>query len=163
MNALTRLYADSIRKLDDSQWVALLIARVAIGFFFVMSGYNKLFVHGIGDGFTEYGIPFPVFNGWLNAIVQLVGGSALIVGFGTRIWSVVVGFAMVVASVTATIPTVLTQDLPGAESHLLFWGWFYYHAEPIYLTVFLLLLFVGPGKASVDHLIARRARSKRTT
>jgi putative oxidoreductase len=139
--------------------VALLLARLAIGFFFVMSGYNKLFVQGIGhlrDEFIVYGIPLPWLSAWLDALVQFIGGFALMVGLGTRLWSLLVGFAMLVASVVVTIPDVIKTDIPAAQSSLLFWGWLYYRPEPIYITVFLLLIFLGPGKASLDWVIARK-------
>lgn len=147
------------RSLTESQWLALLIARISIGFFFIMSGYNKIFVNGVdslADGFRESGIPFPLVNAWLNTLAQFLGGFALVLGLGTRIWSGVIGFAMIVASITVIIPEVIQDDIANAKSSLLFWGWFYYRPEPIYLTVFLLLGFVGPGKASLDHLIAKR-------
>ena len=78
------------------------------------------------------------------------------VGLGTRLWSLLVGFAMLVASLMVTIPDVLQTDIPAAPHHLLFWGWFYYRPEPIYITVLLLLIFLGPGKASLDQVIARK-------
>ena len=80
----------------------------------------------------------------------------MLVGLGTRLWSLLVGCAMLVASVAVTIPDVLHKDIPAAQHGLLFWGWFYYRPEPIYLTVFLLLIFLGPGKASLDQVIARK-------
>ncbi len=92
-----------------------------------------------------------MISAWMDALVQLIGGIALIFGLGTRLWSVIIGFAMIVASVTVTIPEVIHKDIAGAESSLLFWGWFYYRLEPIYITVFLLLIFAGPGKVSLDY------------
>ncbi len=162
MNFFFQLANRAINGLDRLQWVALFISRVAIGFFFVMSGYNKFFVQGIHflrDEFIEYGIPFPLLNAWLDAGVQLIGGLALIVGLGTRFWSTAIGFAMVVASVTVTIPDVIKTDIAKAASNLLFWGWYYYRPEPVYITVFLLLICFGSGKLSLDHLIAQRLRS----
>ena len=159
MNFLIQVVSRTIRQLNELQWIALFLSRVAIGFFFVMSGYNKFFVQGIGhlrDEFIEYGIPFPLMNAWLDAGVQLIGGIALIIGLGTRFWSTAVGFAMIVASVTVTIPDVIKNDIAKADSSLLFWGWYYYRPEPVYLTVFLLLIFFGPGKMSLDHLLARK-------
>ena len=159
MKGVAELFFQASRSLTASQWIALLIARISIGFFFVMSGYNKIFVNGVDslvDGFSESGIPFPLASAWLNTLAQFIGGFSLVFGLGTRIWSGIIGFAMIVASTTVIIPEVLQNDIANAESNLLFWGWFYYRPEPIYLTVLLLLGFVGPGKASLDHLIAKR-------
>ena len=159
MNFIIQAVSRTIRQLNELQWIALLVSRVAIGFFFVMSGYNKFFVQGIlhlKNEFIEYGIPFPLLNAWLDASVQLLGGIALIIGLGTRFWSVAIGFAMIVASVTVTIPDVIKNDIAKADSSLLFWGWYYYRPEPVYLTVFLLLIFFGPGRASLDHWIGRK-------
>jgi len=157
MNSILQLISRTFRRLNELQWVALLLSRVAIGFFFFMSGYNKFFVQGIGhlrNELIEYGIPFPLLNAWLDAGVQLLGGLAIIVGLGTRFWSVAIGFAMILASVTVTIPDVINKDIARAENSLLFWGWFYYRPEPVYLTVFLLLIFLGPGKVILDHWMA---------
>ena len=159
MNFFVQLASRAIRQLNDLQSIALLVSRVAIGFFFLMSGYNKFFIQGIHylrDEFIGYGIPFPLVNAWMDASVQLIGGLALIIGLGTRFWSVAIGFAMIVASVTVTIPDVLKNDIAKAESSLLFWGWYYYRPEPVYLTVFLLLICFGAGKMSLDHVIAQK-------
>ncbi len=159
MDSIVKLASRTIQKLNELQWIALLVSRVAIGFFFVMSGYNKFFVQGIlhlRNEFIEYGSPFPLINAWLDASVQLIGGIALIVGLGTRFWSVAIGFAMIVASVTVTIPDVIKNDIAKADSSLLFWGWYYYKPEPVYLTVFLLLIFFGPGRVSLDQWIERK-------
>jgi putative oxidoreductase len=119
MQTLVSWVARTCRALHDLQWVALLLARLAVGFFFVMSGYNKLFVQGIGylrDEFIVYGIPLPLLSAWLDALVQFIGGFALMLGLGTRLWFVRIGFAMLVASVAVTIPDVLKTDIPAAEN-----------------------------------------------
>ena len=159
MQTIVQRLVGACHQVTAHQWVALLLARLAIGFFFVMSGYNKLFVQGIGhlrEEFIGYGIPLPWLSSWIDALVQFIGGIAIMVGLGTRLWSLLVGCAMLVASVVVTIPDVLHKDIPAAQHSLLFWGWFYYRPEPIYLTVFLLLIFIGPGKASLDQVIARK-------
>jgi putative oxidoreductase len=159
MQTIVQRLGGACHQVTAHQWVALLLARLAIGFFFVMSGYHKLFVQGIGhlrEEFLGYGIPLPLLNAWLDALVQFMGGFAIMVGLGTRLWSILVGCAMLVASVAVTIPDVLQKDIPAAQHGLLFWGWFYYRPEPIYITVFLLLIFIGPGKASLDQVIARK-------
>ena len=157
MHTIVQRMVGACHQVTSHQWVALLLARLAIGFFFVMSGYNKLCVQGIGalrEEFVGYGIPLPWLSASIDALVQFIGGFAIMVGLGTRLWSILVGVAMLVASVVVTIPDVLQKDIPAAKHGLLFWGWFYYRPEPIYLTVFLLLIFLGPGKASLDQVIA---------
>ena len=159
MQTMVQRMVGACQQVTAHQWVALLLARLAIGFFFVMSGYNKLFVQGLGslrDEFIVYGIPLPLLSAGIDALVQFIGGFAIMVGLGTRLWSLLVGCAMLVASVAVTLPDVLHKDIPAAQHSLLFWGWFYYRPEPIYLTVFLLLIFIGPGKASLDQVIARK-------
>ena len=49
MHTIVQRMVGACRHVTAHQWVALLLARLAIGFFFVMSGYNKLFVQGIGS------------------------------------------------------------------------------------------------------------------
>ncbi|HEY5868712.1 MAG TPA: DoxX family protein [Candidatus Tectomicrobia bacterium] len=159
MHTIVQRLVGACHQVTAYQWVALLLARLAIGFFFVMSGYNKLFVQDMGhlrDAFIVYGIPWPLLSAWIDALVQFIGGFALMVGLGTRLWSLLIGCAMLVASLVVTIPDVLRTDIPTAAHGLLFWGWFYYRPEPIYITVFLLLIFLGPGKASLDQVIARK-------
>ena len=162
MQTIVQRIVNACHHVTTHQWVALLLARLAIGFFFVMSGYNKLFVQGIGhlrEEFIGYGIPWPLQSAWIDALVQFIGGFAIMVGLGTRMWSILVGFAMLVASLVVTLPDVLQTDIPAAQHGLLFWGWFYYRPEPIYITVFLLLIFIGPGKASLDQVIARKLQN----
>src|SRR5207249_2596056 len=63
------LMVGACQQVTAHQWVALLLARLAIGFFFVMSGYNKLCVQGMGslrEEFIGYGIPLP----WLSRVVK---------------------------------------------------------------------------------------------
>ena len=116
-------------------------------------------IGALREEFIGYGIPLPWLSAWIDALVQFMGGVAIMVGLGTRLWSLLVGVAMLVASVVVTIPDVLQKDIPAAKHGLLFWGWFYYRPEPIYLTVLLLLIFLGPGKASLDQVIARKLQN----
>ena len=119
MQTIVQRMVGACHQVTAHQWVALLLARLAIGFFFVMSGYNKLFVQGIGhlrDEFIVYGIPWPLLSAWIDALVQFMGGFALMVGLGTRLWSLLVGFAMLVASVVVTMPDVLQKRPPSGRA-----------------------------------------------
>ena len=63
MHTIVQRIVGACQHVTAHQWVALLLAHLAIGFFFVMSGYNKLFVQDIGslrEEFIGYGIPLPL-------------------------------------------------------------------------------------------------------
>ena len=63
--------------------VALLIGRLGLGIIFVAHGWQKLVTNGIDGvtaGFTQMGIPAPGASAWFSALVELVGGSVLILG-----------------------------------------------------------------------------------
>ena len=77
MHTIVQRMVGACHQVTAHQWVALLLARLAIGFFFVMSGYNKLCVQGIGalrEEFVGYGIPLPWLSASIDALVQFIGG-----------------------------------------------------------------------------------------
>ncbi len=62
---------------------ALLVSRLILGFIFVMHGWQKLRVTGIGQvtrDFDAMGIPYPEYAAQFSTWVELLGGLALIVG-----------------------------------------------------------------------------------
>jgi putative oxidoreductase len=82
------------------QEVALGLLRVIIGIVFLAHGYQKLFVwgiHGVAGTFGQMGIPLPITSAYLATFAELFGGLALLVGFGTRLAAIPVGFTMLVA------------------------------------------------------------------
>ncbi|WP_098493882.1 DoxX family protein [Collimonas sp. PA-H2] len=60
-------------------WLPLLFARVNVGLFFSISGYNKLFVPAnqaaMLDTMQHAGIPFPEFNAVFVALLEFVFGA----------------------------------------------------------------------------------------
>ncbi|MBD2863285.1 DoxX family protein [Paenibacillus oceani] len=74
--------------------IGLLITRLVLGIIFLVHGIVK-FRDGIGNisgWFDSIGIPG--FAAYIVAIIELVGGLALIVGFGTRIVSILLAIVM---------------------------------------------------------------------
>jgi len=86
--------------MERKQELALGLLRVTIGIVFLAHGYQKLFVwgiHGVAGTFGQTGIPLPVTSAYLASFAEFFGGLALLVGFGTRLAAIPVGFTMLVA------------------------------------------------------------------
>ncbi len=90
------------------------------------------------------GIPFPHFNAVFVSTVEFVGGICLILGLATRIFSAQLTVVMLVAILTSEIKKVSTL------------GDFLYLPEVSLLVIFVWLVFSGPGKISIDHLLSRK-------
>ena len=82
-----------------SGW-GLTVLRVVVGVVFLVHGFDKFFltgIGGIGGFFGQLGLPVPGFTAVLVATVELLGGAALIVGFYTRIAALLLGIVTLVA------------------------------------------------------------------
>lgn len=135
-----------IRKIQATQagW-GVAVLRVTLGMLFFREGAMKLFGWFGGSGFAgtcayfrQLGIPFPEFNAvWVGG-VELLGGTALLVGYFTRLASVPIGATMVVA--------VLTAHLGG--------GWSY---PILIIACCAVLLQAGSGPLSVDAAVSKKS------
>ncbi len=141
-----QLAADLLKRLNQLDWIPILLVRLSVGLLFFESGRGKLFVKfdELVKYFGELGIPLPYLNALVTAWIEFVGGICLIIGFATRIFSAPLAFIMLVAILTAQLKTVHTL------------GDFLFLPEVLLLTIFIWLVFSGPGKVSLDHLLARR-------
>lgn len=84
------------------RWSSFGIAlmRAMVGVVFVAHGGMKLFVMGIGGTsafMASQHIPLPLLSAVLVIATELLGGLALIAGFGTRFIAWPLAFAMLVA------------------------------------------------------------------
>lgn len=131
--------------LERRQWLGPLLLRLVFGWFWVETGWAKL--HNLAffsQRFVEWGIPFPTLSATLSGATDLVGGALLLVGLGTRLAAVPMIVNMLVALAVVVLPTISTLDE------------FVELDEVLYVAVLVWLLLAGPGKASLDHLLARR-------
>lgn len=136
----------------QAYWIALV--RVSIGVFFCITGATKLFDPGARQEMVQTlassGIPFPEANALFVSIVEFAGGGLLAVGLLTPICSILLGGDMLVA--------ILTDRLQSVHGNTLF-EWldnFLYLPEVLYALILGWLLTSGPGKLSLDALLAPR-------
>ncbi len=129
---------------DKIAWLGPLLVRITVGVVFMGTGWGKLHnLDGITKFFGELGIPMPHVNAIVASSTEFFGGLAVLLGLGTRLAALPLAFTMVVAILTAK-----RGDIDGVSTLLGF-------EEFSYLVMFLWLALAGPGKASLDHLIAR--------
>jgi putative oxidoreductase len=122
-----------------------LLARLTVGYAFVESGWGKVqHLDAVTAYFTELGIPWPAFQASFVSYVELVCGSLVLIGLGTRLAALPLIGTMVVALLTAKASEIAGfSDLIGT-------------IEFCYAVLLAGLVLAGPGAASLDHVIARR-------
>jgi putative oxidoreductase len=134
---------------------AILLVRVALGLFFAISGGNKLFVAArtkvMYETLVAAKIPFPQAMTYFVSAAELVCGCLLAVGLLSSLAS----FALLVDMLVAILATHLSGN-PKELSPLNWVDDFLYFPEVLYALFFVWLICSGPGKFSLDNLIAAR-------
>ena len=126
-------------------WAGPLVARVAIGYVFMLTGWSKLNnLPQMIENFRGWGIPFPEILTPFVSGVEFLGGLCLMLGLFTRIFGGMLAGTMVVAIISAK-----WADVDSLETLLGF-------EETTYFVIFFWLAFAGAGKASLDHIIGKR-------
>jgi putative oxidoreductase len=147
LTSLDRLTRPLLALCAKFHWIGPLAVRLVIGVAFVVTGWGKL--HNLGqvtEYFTTLHIPFPGPQAAFVSTVELVGGALLVLGLGTRIAALFLIGVMTVATLTAKLPEA--EHLIDLASTI----------ELTYLVTFVWLVVAGGGKASLDHVIARRGQ-----
>jgi putative oxidoreductase len=140
---------------SDLELYAILLVRLWLGLFFAISGANKLFVAGtrqtMYETLVEAKIPFPHLMTYFVSVVEFVSGSLLTMGFLSSLACVALLVDMLVA-----ILTIKLSAMPKGLSPLNWLDDFLYLPEVLYVLFFIWLICSGPGKFSVDYLLAGR-------
>ena len=147
IGVITQLYFLFEKALSYLQSPLLLCVRLYWGWQFFQTGLGKFKDIGkIVDFFSSLNIPFPAFNAHMVASLECVGGFLLILGLGSRIIALPLTANMLVAYITADREAFLSifSD-PGK---------FYAAAPYTFLFASLLILIFGPGRISLDSVIA---------
>jgi putative oxidoreductase len=140
-----------VDELHAWQGFGILIARLAVGLLFVLSGRGKLFIperrEVMRQTMLNVHIPFPEFNTVFVSMVEFVCGALLVIGALTPLASLVLGGVMITAIATTAIRNIKASAPLDWLSELL------YLPEILYLVILLLLFLSGPGWFSADSLI----------
>ncbi|HUB58565.1 MAG TPA: DoxX family protein [Mycobacterium sp.] len=145
-------YRRATDTLNNLAWLPNLVLRLTVGFMFFSGAVGKFADLGKFTAmFGSLGIPGAQVVAPVTALVELVGGAALMLGFGTRLVSLALAGDMVGALITDIGPN-LAQNYPALWDFL---SNLFYAPEWLLVGLLLWLVCVGAGKASLDALIGR--------
>jgi putative oxidoreductase len=128
----------------------MLVARIVLGVVLIAHGWQKFAQYGIGGtaaSFEKMGVPLPAVSAVFAAVVELVGGLALLAGAATVVAALLVVLDMLGAFVLVHIGNGVFVTDGGFE------------LVGVIAAAALLLAAVGPGRFSVDHALAGRRRA----
>jgi putative oxidoreductase len=134
------------------QPLAPLVARIVVGYVFLLSGWGKLNnLPAVTENFVGWHIPAAQVLAPFVSGVEFFGGLFLLIGFLTRISAGALGVTMIVAIVSAKLDQVDSLEaLLGFD-------------ETEYLALFLWLAIAGAGTLSLDYWITRRPAGARNS
>ena len=130
--------------------LVLLVARIGLGV--MMVAHAKLeydfggSLAGVGQLFTQAGVPLGAITGPANVLFEFVGGFAMILGLGVPIVGVLMAVNMAGAWMFVHTSGLFAMDHNGPE---------------LVITLGLLSLVLavtGSGRFGLDHLIVARTR-----
>lgn len=129
--------------------LGLTVLRVVVGLIFLVHGYEKLFVQGVGGVtgfFTQIGVPLPGVSAPLVSVLEFAGGVALILGLFTPVVASLLAVDMLGAIFLVHLPNGFSAMNGGYEFVLTL------------LAASLALALTGPGAYALDAAF-RRGRS----
>ncbi len=127
-----------------SEWSALFL-RIAVGVIFIAHGRQKLFggLTGFGQYLESLGVPLPHVFAIIVALVEFLGGIALLLGLFTRWAALLLAINMLVAILRVHLPYGLTGT-GGFEFPLAL------------LAAALSLAVTGPQRLSIERSVLKR-------
>ncbi|MEV5526925.1 DoxX family protein [Streptomyces prunicolor] len=133
-------------RLNSAQPYAVGLFRIVVGLLFACHGAASLFGILGGAAGTDGGtLDAGTWPGWYAAVIQLVGGTFVLLGLGTRVAALITSGSMAYAYFNVHQQAALWPIQNGGE------------ASAMFCWAFLLLVFTGSGALGVDRLFARRS------
>ena len=134
--------------------VAFALNRIAVGLFFMLSGYHKLFNaerhRALTEQLKELGVHAVGFNQWWVPTVEFAAGGAVVIGFLAPLAALGLLVLILVAIVTSG-PQRIAVYKPIDEADRID-DWLYL-PEVLYAFMLIMVVSAGAGRYSVDALI----------
>lgn len=154
--------------LDASAPAHVALIRLTVGAVFFSEGIQKfLYPEFVGVGrFEKMGFENPALIAPFVGIFEVLCGTLLLIGLGTRLAAVPVMVIMLVAIATTKIPVLLGEDFLGFKvRELKYYGfWSMAHegrTDFAMLMGALFLLISGSGRFSFDRVLTKRIDAAR--
>ncbi|MER6788210.1 DoxX family protein [Streptomyces sp. NPDC000658] len=136
-------------RLNTAQPYAVGLFRIVVGLLFACHGAASLFGVLGGAGGKGGTIDAGTWPGWYAAVIQLVCGTLVMLGLGTRAAAFLASGSMAYAYFDVHQPNALWPMQNGGE------------ASAMFCWAFLLLVFTGSGALGLDRLLAGRTSPQR--
>lgn len=140
--------------------LAFTLNRIAVGMFFMLSGYHKLFNpqrhRELAEQLKELGVHALGFNQWWVPTVEFTAGLAVVIGFLAPLAALGLLILILVAIATSG-PQRISLYKPIDEADRID-DWLYL-PEVLYAFMLLMVLSAGAGPYSLDALILRLMHS----
>jgi uncharacterized membrane protein YphA (DoxX/SURF4 family) len=134
--------------------IAITLDRMAVGLFFMLSGYRKLFNaehhQSIVDELKALGIPALGFNQWWVPLVEFAGGGAVLIGLLAPLAALGLLIIVLVAIVTSGRQRIKLYKPMDEADRVDDW---LYLPETLYAFMLVMVISAGAGPYSLDALI----------
>jgi putative oxidoreductase len=141
----------SLSPLSRLASLAPLAVRLIAGIIILAHGWQKLTEMGPGNFggqmLAGLGVPLPMFMGYVVTFTEIIGGILLIVGFLSRLAALLLTINLVVAILLVKVNVGFLSGSSGTGAEL----------DLALIAGFLVILFAGPGRLSVDHALSLEA------
>jgi uncharacterized membrane protein YphA (DoxX/SURF4 family) len=134
--------------------IALTLNRIAVGAFFMLSGYHKLFNaqrhRTFVDELKGLGVPALGFNQWWVPTVEFTAGGGVLIGFLAPLAALGLLVVILVAIATSGRERIKLYKPIDEADRIDDW---LYLPETLYAIMLIVVISVGAGPYSLDALI----------
>jgi putative oxidoreductase len=134
--------------------IALALNRIAVGLFFMLSGYHKLFNperhRALADELKALGVHAVGFNQWWVPTVEFTAGAAVVIGLLAPLAALGLLVLILVAIVTSG-PQKINASMPIDRADRID-DWLYV-PEILYVFMLVVVISTGAGPYSLDAVI----------